>query len=146
CTYATPSKAYWARIASWGTFCLSSLFGLAERLRPDIVYAILPPLTLGVSAWVLARAARAKLVVNVQDIYPDIAIATGYLRNPWAVRFFRYMESWIYRRADNLVVISQGFSRNLEQKNVPAGKVSVVPNWADPGEIMPGERENPFRS
>jgi glycosyltransferase involved in cell wall biosynthesis len=118
---------------------------LFVRVRADVVYAILPPLPLGVSGWVLALRTRARLVVNVQDLYPDIAVATGFLKNRWAIQVFRRMERWIYRRAERVVVISEEFRRNLLAKGVPAAKIAVVPNWADPDEIVPMERENSFR-
>lgn len=144
--HATPSRRFWPRSWSFGSFCASALAGgLAARLQADVVYAILPPLPLGVSAWAIARAAGARLVVNVQDIYPDIAVAVGFLRNPGAIAFFQKMERWIYRRASRVVVISDGFRRNLEAKGVPAHKIAVVPNWADAEAIRPGVRENRFR-
>jgi colanic acid biosynthesis glycosyl transferase WcaI len=146
-TYATPSKKFWARVVSFGSFCASALIGgLAARIRADVVYAILPPLPLGMSAAVLAKVARARLAVNVQDIYPDIAVSLGVLRNRRAVRFFQGMERWIYQRADRIVVISEGFRQNLMAKGVPAEKVAVIANWADPDAIQPAERENPFRN
>lgn len=145
-TYATPSKAFWARVAAFGSFCASALVGgFAARIRADVVYAILPPLPLGVSAVFLAKAAGARLVVNVQDIYPDIAVSLGVLRNRCAIRFFASLERWIYRQADRIVVVSEGFRRNLLQKGVAAGKVTVVPNWADCDAIRPQEHENTFR-
>jgi colanic acid biosynthesis glycosyl transferase WcaI len=87
----------------------------------------------------------ARLVVNIQDIYPDIAVALGMLRNRPAIRFFQRMERWIYRAADRVVVISEGFRQNLLGKGVRAEKVVVVPNWADPETIQPSTRENAFR-
>ena len=145
-TYATPNKSFRARCAGFGAFCLSAAPGyLRWRRRVDVVYAILPPLPLGISAWVIAQASGAKLVINVQDIYPDIAIALNHLRNPAAVGLFRGMERWIYRRADGIVVISEGFRQNLLGKGVPASKLHVVPNWADPDQILPGPPENAFR-
>src|SRR5262249_29399494 len=107
-SFTTPSKRFWPRVAAFGTFCATSILGcLASFLRADVVYAVLPPLPLGVSAWMLAKAAGARLVVNVQDIYPDIAVALGVLRNGPAIRFFKRMERWIYTRADRIVVISE---------------------------------------
>jgi colanic acid biosynthesis glycosyl transferase WcaI len=111
----------------------------------DVVYAILPPLPLGVSAWAIAKVSGARLVVNIQDIYPDIAVALNFLTNKKAVAFFRRMERWIYRRADRIVVISEGFRENLLGKGVDSGKLRVVSNWADPDQIVPGPRENAFR-
>jgi colanic acid biosynthesis glycosyl transferase WcaI len=144
--YATRSKNFWARVAGFGSFCLSAVIGgLAARIRADVVYAIVPPLPLGISAWVLAKAAGARLVVNVQDIYPDIAVALGVLRNRAAIHFFEWMERWIYKQAHRIVVISEGFRENLRTKGVPSNKVLVVPNWADPSAIQPGARENTFR-
>jgi len=145
-TYATPSKSFWARVAGFGVFCLSAAPGYLRWRRPvDVVYAILPPLPLGVSAWAIAKASGARLVVNIQDIYPDIAVALNYLTNPAAVAFFRRMERWIYRRADRIVVISEGFRQNLMGKGVEAAKLRVVSNWADPDQIIPGPADNPFR-
>jgi colanic acid biosynthesis glycosyl transferase WcaI len=100
-TYATSSKSFWCRVAGFGAFCLSAAPAyLRWRRSVDVVYAILPPLPLGVSAWVIAKASGARLVINVQDIYPDVAVALNYLTNPTAVALFRGMERWIYRRAD----------------------------------------------
>jgi colanic acid biosynthesis glycosyl transferase WcaI len=145
-TYAAPNHSFWARFAAFGAFCLSAAPGYLRWRRPiDVVYAILPPLPLGVAAWAIAKASGARLVVNVQDIYPDVAVALDYLRNGAAVAFFRRMERWIYRRADRIVVISEGFRRNLLQKGVRPSKIDVVPNWADPNEIVPGPRDNAFR-
>ncbi len=145
-TYATTSKAFWPRFISFGCFCASSLVGgLAESIKADVVYAVLPPLPLGVSACWLARRAGAPLVVNVQDIYPDVAVATGYLKNSHAIRFFRRMERRIYEVASRIVVISKGFEQNLLTKGVLASKIAVVPNWADAKAIVPGARENEFR-
>jgi colanic acid biosynthesis glycosyl transferase WcaI len=145
-TYATRSKAFWPRVASFGAFCASSVLqGITTIPRADVLYAVLPPLPLGVSGWILAKRAGARLVVNVQDIYPDIAVALNYLRNPAAVAFFRRMERWIYRRSERIVVISEGFRDNLLGKGVAPAKIHVVPNWADPDEIVPGPSDNAFR-
>jgi glycosyltransferase involved in cell wall biosynthesis len=145
-TYATPSHSFGARFAAFGAFCLSAAPGYLRWRRPvDVVYAILPPLPLGVSAYAIAKTSGARLVVDVQDIYPDIAVALNYLRNPAAVAFFRRMERWIYARAEGIVVISEGFRHNLLGKGVAPEKVHIVPNWADPDEIVPGPADNAFR-
>lgn len=145
-TYATPSKSFWARVAGFGAFCLSAAPGyLRWRRAVDVVYVILPPLPLGMSAWAMAKASGARLVINVQDIYPDVAVALNYLTNPVAVAFFRGMERWIYRRADRIVVISEGFRQNLLGKGVVPQKIHVVPNWADPDQIVPMPSDNAFR-
>lgn len=85
------------------------------------------------------------MVLNIQDIYPDIAIALGFLRNRQVIRFFQAMERFIYRRATAIIVISDGFKENLLGKGVAPSKIYVVPNWADPDFIRPGPKDNSFR-
>lgn len=145
-TYATPSRAFWQRVLSWGCFCISSLVqGSMARIEADVVYVVMPPLPLGITGWVLAKMAKAPLVINVQDIYPDVAVELKFLTNRVAIRFFRGMERWIYRHARKIVVISPSFRDNLAGKGVPQEKVAVVSNWADPSEIVPLPKQNQFR-
>jgi colanic acid biosynthesis glycosyl transferase WcaI len=144
--YSTNSKSFWKRAFQFGSFCLGSLaLGLFRRFRPDVIYAILPPLPLGVSAVLLGAAKRARVVLNIQDIYPRAAVALGVLKNKRAIHFFEAMERWIYHRADRIVVISDGFHEDLLAKGVPAGRLFVVKNWADPSFIRPGGKDNSFR-
>lgn len=144
--YATPSKKFWSRVLNFGSFSASSLIGGIVAVKDfDIIYAILPPLALGITAVTEAITKRAPVVVNIQDIYPHAAVAMGMLKRQSAIRFFEGMEKWIYRQADHVVVISQGFRENLINKGVPSDKVSIVPNWADPDAIRPGPKNNEFR-
>jgi glycosyltransferase involved in cell wall biosynthesis len=55
------------------------------------------------------------------------------------------MERWIYKRAERIVVISEGFRQNLLGKGVAPSKIHIVSNWADPNEIVPGCPDNAFR-
>lgn len=113
--------------------------------RADVIYATLPPLPLGLTASVLGWLKSAKVVVNIQDIHPDVAVAVGVLRNRAAIRFFKWMEKWIYRHAHAIVVISDGFRQNLLGKGVPNSKIRVVANWADPHFVRPGPPDPALR-
>jgi colanic acid biosynthesis glycosyl transferase WcaI len=144
--YATVSKRFLPRAMNFGSYCLSSLVaGLAAVPRHDVIYAVLPPLPLGVSAAAIAALKGSRLIVNIQDIYPQAAVEHGVLTNPLAVRFFERMERWIYRKADRVAVISQGMREDLVSRGVPPGKVVAVENWADPDVITPGPKDNAFR-
>jgi colanic acid biosynthesis glycosyl transferase WcaI len=144
--YANPSEAYWSRILNWGTFCLTSFFGgILSARKPDVVYAVLPPLPLGVFSILLARLKGARAVCCIEDIYPLIAVELGILRNPLLIRFFRWMERWIYRHADGLIGISEGFKRHFLEAGADEAKISVIPNWADPVSIQPSSKMTPLR-
>jgi colanic acid biosynthesis glycosyl transferase WcaI len=144
--YATASKKFWPRVLNFGSFSATALLGgLLTNTRPDVLYVMMPPLTLGAAGVLLGAAKRARVVVNVQDIHPYAAVAMGVLKNRRAIRLFEWLEKWIYRHVDHIVVISRGFRDNLVEKGTPADKISIVPNWADPDFIQPGPRDNSFR-
>jgi len=144
--YATKSKNFWIRAVGFFSFTVSSLLGglLAIR-RPDVIYTILQPLTLGPIGWAIGKKTHAPVVLNIQDIHPEAAVAVGALHNQYAIRFLERLEEWNYHHSDHVIVISEGFRENLMNKGVPHKKISVVPNWADPEFIRPGPKQNEFR-
>ena len=110
-----------------------------------VVYS--PPLTLGLAAWLLKRRTGAAFILNVQDIYPQTAIDLGYLRNRFLIRAFQWLERFLYRHADCVVVHSEGNRRYLTSRDrVQPERAIAIPNWVDTGRIRPGSRSNEFRA
>jgi colanic acid biosynthesis glycosyl transferase WcaI len=98
----------------------------------DIVLVYSPPLPLAIAGRGLARHFDARLVVNVQDLFPQNAIDLGAMTNPMVIRFFEWLEAYAYRKADFITVHSAGNLKILnESKQVPACKTAVVPNWVN---------------
>jgi colanic acid biosynthesis glycosyl transferase WcaI len=131
------------RLLAWTIYTLATFANLATVRRGDVVFLRLPPLQLGLTGF-LARLLRgAKVVLNVQDIHPDLSVESGLLRNPLAIRAARAFERWTYDRAETIIVISEGFKRNLLAKGVPPAKIEVLPNWVDTDLLRPRSRDNP---
>jgi colanic acid biosynthesis glycosyl transferase WcaI len=122
---------------------LSTLVGLLAGPY-DVILAPSPPLTIGLSAYILSRLRRVPYIYNVQDIYPDVAIRLGVLTNPRLIRFFRRMENFVYAKAAAVSVLSEGFGRNLLNKGVPGDKIHVFPNFVDVDFVRPLPRDNAF--
>jgi colanic acid biosynthesis glycosyl transferase WcaI len=113
--------------------------------KPDIIFCYSPPLPLGITAWLLSRFRHIKWIFRVEDLFPDAAVAAGVLNNQVVISFLSKMEKWLYRKADHISLISEGFRKNLLAKGLPNEKVSVAPVWADPDVITPLPKENNFR-
>jgi len=117
--------------------------GLSTTLRSlpvravDLVLAVSPPLQAGLAGCVLSWLKAAPLVLQVQDLVPDLAIALGMLRNPWAIRLARKLEGFVYRQSDTVLVICEGFAANLRSKGVPDSKIRQIPHWVDTLSIRP---------
>lgn len=126
----------------------SALVGAVGRRGEDadIVLAVSPPLTLGVDGWAIARARKAKFVFNIQDVYPDVAVELGVLRNPALISAARRLERFCYERADAVTVLSDDLKDNLSRKFSHPERVHVIPNFVDTEWIQPMEKENPYRA
>src|SRR5262249_3702595 len=106
---------YHARVMSKGSRILSRLkdylvFHVVSLLtslwrggKYDLVLAPSPPLTVGLVATLLARYRGVPFVYNVQEIYPDIAVSLGVLKNRWVIRLLEAIERFIYHRAHAIV-------------------------------------------
>lgn len=107
--------------------------------RPDVVWVYHPPLTAVAPALWAATLHRAPLVVDVQDLWPETLVSSGLAPGSRVPGWVGRAASWVYRRAAALVVISEGFKRNLVAKGVPAEKIHVFHTWADESVYRPVE-------
>jgi colanic acid biosynthesis glycosyl transferase WcaI len=113
--------------------------------KVDLVVAVSPPLQAGLAGCFLAKCKRVPFLLDIHDVVPDLAVAVGMLRSRWAVSLARLLENYVYRHADRILVISEGFAQNLVDKNVPKSKISYLPLWVDSHLISPRGRNGPFR-
>ena len=106
---------------------LSALSGLLMP-RPDVIVtpSPSPPLTNGISAYLLGRLRGIPFITNIQDIYPDVAIRMGVMKNKGVISGYKKLERFVYAHSHAITVISEGFRGNLTGKGVPADKISVI--------------------
>lgn len=144
-SYISPSKRVLPRLLHYGTYSATAFYGGLLAGRPDVILSFSPPLPLGLSAWALSRIFRVPWALQLEDLYPDAAIAAGVMTNRVLVNFFLGMEAFLYRRAQRISVISKSFQQTLLTKGVAGSKIEFIPIWADPDEVRPMEKENAFR-
>ena len=133
------------RIAYDTSICFSALYwGLMSR-KVDVIFAISPPLQLGVVGCLLSQIKRSVFVFQVQDLALDAGMALGMLKNNAIIRVARASESLIYRRAQSIFVIGNGLFESLRKRGVSESKIKVLSNWVDTDIIRPLERNNAFR-
>ncbi|OGW53482.1 MAG: hypothetical protein A2Y81_13560 [Nitrospirae bacterium RBG_13_43_8] len=131
-----------ARLIAWSIYTLWTIFNIIKIHKGDIVFLRLPPLQLGVTGILASKLKGAKVLLNIQDIHPDLSIESGILRNPVAIRWAKAFERWIYKNSGCIPVISDGFKENLKDKGVPEAKINVIPNWVDVNFLRPLPKDN----
>ncbi|MDA9237677.1 glycosyltransferase family 4 protein [Planktomarina sp.] len=102
----------------------------AIRFESDLVFATSTPLTVFIPGWIASIFCRAPLVFEVRDLWPEMPIAAGILKNRFLIRLLLWFESFVYRRCASVVALSEDMKASVEAKspNVP---VFCIPNSSD---------------
>ena len=127
------------RFANLGIyFALASI--AAVRERADVIIMETDPPLLGLLGAIVKRLGRCRFIYYCQDVYPDIAVATGGLKNRPLLAFLRWGNKFAYRNADAIVVLAADMAGRLRRKGVPADRIIVIPNWIDCRKVKPQTR------
>jgi len=141
--YSAHHKSFFHRIIAFFSFMISSFWiGLGVK-NVDLVWGTSPPIFQGMTAWLLARLKRAKFLFEVRDLWPQFAVAVGVLKNPILIRMSEWLERFLYRRADRVMVNSPGFITHVTSRG--ARRVELIPNGADPSMFDPSNDGADFR-
>ena len=142
-TYRALHKSFVHRVFAFVSFMASSFFiGLGIK-NVDLVWGTSPPIFQGVTAWMLARLKRVPFLFEVRDLWPQFAIAVGVLRSRTLIRLSFWLEHFLYRRADRVMVNSPGFISHVTERGAKC--VELVPNGADPEMFDPSDTGASFR-
>ena len=142
--YSAHHKSFVHRMIAFFSFMLSSfLIGLKVK-QVDVVWGTSPPIFQGASAWALARLKGATFLFEVRDLWPEFAVAVGVLKNPVLIHASEWLERFLYRHADEVIVNSPGFIDHVKRGG--AKSVKLIPNGADPSMFDPSDPGVAFRS
>ena len=150
-TYAAGASAPGNRILNW----LSVAAGIALRIaavreRYDLVIVSSPPITLAVPALIASFAHVAPLVVDVRDVFPDVAVKMGAWEADSALaRIVGRVADALYARASLVTPVTETARAEILARGTTAAKVVVTPNGFDalepsaqpPYPALPGVRD-----
>jgi colanic acid biosynthesis glycosyl transferase WcaI len=119
------------RMLNYLSWMLSSIQAAWLAPKCDVLYVWHPPLTVGVSAWVISRLKRVPFVYDVQDLWPESALASGLMRPGALVSLLYRLADWVYRRAPRILVVSDAAADHLRGRGVDPSKIAVAHHWVD---------------
>jgi glycosyltransferase involved in cell wall biosynthesis len=142
-TYSALHRSFVHRVFSFLSFMISSFFIGIGAKKVDLVWGTSPPIFQGFTSWLLARLKGVPFLFEVRDLWPAFAIGIGVLKNPLLIRMSLWLESFLYRHADIVMVNSPGYIDHVTGKG--ARKVVLLPNGADPEMFDPKATGDLFR-
>lgn len=110
----------------------ANMFIRNNRLEFDaiLVYEI-SPITQAYPALYCKKKYGGKVLLWVQDLWPESVMAAGGVTNKLVLGVLDRMVKWIYKRCDVLMVQSYGFRESILSKGDYASKIVYTPNWAE---------------
>jgi glycosyltransferase involved in cell wall biosynthesis len=142
-TYQALHKSFVHRVIAFFSFMISSFFLGLKVKKVDLVWGTSPPIFQGWTAWMLARLKRVPFLFEVRDLWPEFAIAVGVLNNPTLIKLSLWLEKFLYRHADRVVVNSPGFVDYVKSRG--ASSIVLIPNGADPAMFDGSDSGESFR-
>lgn len=102
----------------------------ATRIKADLVFATSTPLTVAVPGVLASKLSRSPFVFEVRDLWPEVPIKMGALRNPVARRLAGGLANFAYRNASEVIALSPGMAAGVTARR-PGTRTTMIPNAAD---------------
>ena len=143
--YVTRSKAMVPRLLNYFSFVITSLIVGVRAKSADYILCESPPLFLGISAWLIAKARKAQLIFNVSDLWPESAEKLGIIGDGLPLRAAYRLEGWLYRKSCLVTGQTQGIVADILRRfpDVPA---IWLPNGIDDDVVASVERDRSWRA
>ena len=130
-TYIAPNKGTVRRIVNYLSYMHSAFWHGLWVDRPDVLIATSPQFFCGWAGVRLSWWRRLPFVLEIRDIWPESMSAVNAGLPAPALKYIGWLERRMYRSADRIVTVGQGYVEKLRERGVPAEKISVVMNGVD---------------
>ena len=143
-TTAFEHKRLLGRIVNYCSYLLLTMVRtLLIRPSPAVIIAMTDPPLLCVVGALAAIIKRCRFVYNVQDLHPDMALASGMVKPGWVVSAWHWVHLWAMRKAHVVIVLGDDMRDRVVAKGIHPERVVVIRHGADPME-PPESKEHPL--
>ena len=140
CLRTVPVTAYRgngvSRIINWASYSAAALVRGVLRRPVDVVYGSSPHLGAALAGYLIAKVHRARFVLEVRDLWPQILADSGVMaETALPYRLLKKLERFLYRQADTIVVLAGGSIDAIAAEGIDSSKIEFIPNGADPSDF-----------
>jgi colanic acid biosynthesis glycosyl transferase WcaI len=126
------------RLLNYSSFMMTCLFGLWRSKKPDYIFVESPPLFMSIPAFLAGLLWGVPFIFNVADLWPDVIVQGGFLKEGSILRGLQILEKYSYRKAAYVNTVTEWILEVLrEKKGVPAEKLLFLPNGVDTAHFRP---------
>ena len=123
-------QSYLTRMCTFVGFALLASFRI-RKLQYDLVFATSTPLTVAIPGIFASWRSGVPFVFEVRDLWPELPVAVGALKNRVFIRLCELLERFAYNSATHIIALSEGMKRGICEAGIDSDCVSVIPNGCD---------------
>ena len=127
------------------SFTASALWKVFWVPKHEVIVVETDPFLLALVGGLVKKLRGGKLVVYMQDVYPDVATEIGKVRPGLVTRVIGQLMQKALSSADEIIVLGEDMKRRLVSHGIEDQKITRIPNWIDTSVVYPVKEENAFR-
>ncbi len=144
-TYVAANAGGVNRILNYVSYLVSAVVTFVFFCRrPKVVIATSPQFFCGWAGVFASYLKWTKFILEIRDIWPESIMTVGAMKKGLATRALEMMERMMYRSANHIVAVGEGYRVNIAGKANVADRISVVTNGVDPEQFRPREKSEKF--
>ena len=128
--YYSNTIGFFRRVWSFVRFSIMASFK-TRTIKADIVFATSTPLTIAIPGVYSSRKQKIPMVFEVRDLWPEIPVAMGAIKNPVLKYIARKLEEFAYKNASAIVALSPGMRDGVIKTGYAKDRIAVIPNSCD---------------
>lgn len=106
-TFYTQKMSLLKRAYAFLKFTLQSIAYISKNHKKfDIIYATSTPLTTGIPALFAKYLFNIPFIFEVRDVWPEVPIQMGAIKNTFIINLLRGLESSIYQNSSSIITLS----------------------------------------
>jgi len=137
-TYMTFKR----RLFSFLGFSLRAAWAGIKIKRYDLIFSTSTPLTVAIPGILLSIFRRVPMIFEVRDLWPEVPIQMGVIKNSLLIKFLRWFESFTYKYSSHIIALSPGMVKAILATGIAEDKVTMIPNFCNLDFFKPGKPDN----
>lgn len=138
-SYIVANEGFFKRTMDYISFSISS-FIAGLFIRSDIIIATSPQFFTALSGRTLSFWKRTPWVMEVRDLWPESIKTVGVMKDNLFIKYFEWQEKRCYNSANQIIVVTKAFKKEIIKKGIPASKIEVIENGANLSFFKPIEK------
>lgn len=133
-SYSTKNtkKNIFVRLFTDLIFSITSIFKAITNIgKIDAIIITSPPIIPSISGYIIGKIKKAKVIFDVRDIWPDVAIEMGnFSKGSIYYKVFNFIANFMYKHSDYITTVTPGKVKKIK-KYAESSKVKFISNGLD---------------